>query len=312
MKKFLKRLGVGIFPILLLMAIAEFMLRQIPNDYQLKDRRYSSHASDFEALILGNSHAFYDLNPVYFKENTFNGGNVSQSIDLDAAIFFKNAKKFSKLRYLIIPISDMSFFFKLSDLAEWRLKNYAIYYDIHVSWNPEENSEVLSLPFSINRHRLISYYLQHESAVTSSYLGYGCNFKSGHTSDLSATALKTIRLHKMGSAKYFEIEKEALQKMISYCRDKEIKVILFIPPAYSGYSSHIDPGRLLATQNTCYDFARTYKNVFFFNLLKDSSFTESDYFDADHLNEIGAKKLSFMIDSILNNPDGELPLPIRH
>jgi len=30
-------------------------------------------------------------------------------------------------------------------------------------------------------------------------------------------------------------------------------------------------------------------------------FTEDDYFDADHLNKIGAKKLSLKVDSILNH-----------
>lgn len=300
MNQFLKRVIIWIFPILLIVAIAEYLLRKIPNDYQLKVNFYLSHASDIQTLILGNSHAYYDLNPAFFKKYTFNGAGVAQSLDLDADIFFKYENGFTELRYLIISISDMSFFFKLEDLNKWRVKNYAIYYNIHTSCDPAENAEILSLPFSINRHRLISYYLHHEAAVTSSDLGYGVDHKSGQTTDLNAAATRTIQKHKVTDFRNFEQQKAALGKMISFCHDKKIKVILFIPPGYSAYSSHVDSVQLGITLNTCRDFTRMYNNVYFFNLLKDTLFTESDYFDADHLNEIGAKKLSLKMDSILN------------
>jgi hypothetical protein len=42
------------------------------------------------------------------------------------------------------------------------------------------------------------------------------------------------------------------------------------------------------------------KNCVYVNLLTDSSFTATDYYDAAHLNDIGAKKLSMKIDSLLN------------
>lgn len=301
MNQFLKRVVIWIFPILLIIVTAECLLRKIPNSYQLKADFFLSHSSDIETLILGNSHAYYDLNPAFFKTRTFNGGNVAQTLDLDADIFFKYEKSFTKLRYLIIPISDMSLFFKLEDLENWRLKNYAIYYNIHTTWDLAENSEIFSLPFSINRHRLISYYLRHETAITSSDLGYGTNFKSRQTPDLDADAVKAIHLHKITDFRNFEQQRAALEKIISFCHDNGIKVILFIPPGYSAYSSQVDSVQLGVTLNTCRDFTRLYNNAYFFNLLKDTLFTEDDYFDADHLNEIGAKKLSLKLDSILNH-----------
>ena len=38
----------------------------------------------------------------------------------------------------------------------------------------------------------------------------------------------------------------------------------------------------------------------YYNFLTDKSFIAEDYYDADHLNEIGAKKLTLKIDSIIN------------
>lgn len=301
MNRFLKWLIIWILPILVMMAAAEYLLRKIPNDFQLKSDFYSLHASDIETLILGNSHAYYDLNPVFFKEYTFNGSNVAQALDLDADIFFKFNPAFTRLRCLIIPVSDMSFFFKTKDVADWRLKNYAIYYKMHVSYNPSENYELLSLPFSINRHRLISYYLQRESALTSSELGYGINFKSGQTDELAATTLKAVQQHSLGGIRNFDEERAALEKMIIFCRSKGIEVILFIPPAYTTYTAQMDTARLQTTLKVCDEFTLKYNNVHFFNLLKDPLFNENDYYDVDHLNEIGAKKLSLKVDSIVSH-----------
>ncbi len=300
MKQFLKRLCVWIFPVLLTMMLAEWLLRKIPNDYTLKVNYYESHSSDIETLILGNSHAFYDLDPAFFRSRTYNGANVAQTLDLDADIFFKYENKFTKLKYLIIPISDLSFFLKLKDSKDsWRLKNYAIYYNVHVSNEIADYAEILSLPFSINRHRLISYYINHETAITSSGLGYGTNYNSGVKPDLDKTVLKTIQLHKVADFNNFREEKGSLEKIILSCYKKNIKVILFIPPGYSAYALKIDSVQLKITLNTCDYFANAYRNVYFFNLLNDSLFKANDYFDADHLNEIGAKKLSLKMDSII-------------
>jgi hypothetical protein len=302
MKQFIKKTCIWALPVLLIGILAEWLLRKIPNDYTLKVRFYESHASDIETLILGNSHAYYDLNPVFFKSKTYNGANVAQTLDIDAKIFFKYKNTLAKLKYLIIPISDMSFFFKLKNSNDsWRLKNYAIYYNINVSNDITDYSEILSLPFSINRHRLISYYADHETAITSSDLGWGNNYNSKVKHDLNETVLKTVRVHRIDDAKNLPEEKRSLQRIVSFCYTKNIKVILFIPPGYSGYSSKIDSKQLKITLSTCKYFATVFSNVYFFNLLNDSSYKAEDYYDADHLNEIGAKKLSLKLDSIINH-----------
>lgn len=302
MKQFIKRTCVWALPVLLIAILVEWLLRKIPNDYILKVHSYESHASDIETLILGNSHAYYDLDPAFFKSRAYNGANVAQTLDLDAKIFFKYENTLTNLKYLIIPISDMSFFFKLKNSNDkWRLKNYAIYYNLYVSNDITDYSEFLSLPLSINRHRLISYYLDHETAVTSTDLGWGSNYNSKVKRNLNETVLKTIIVHRIDDAKNLPEEKSSLQRIISYCYKKKIKVILFIPPGYSAYASKIDSGQLKITLSTCKYFAAVFNNVYFFNLLNDSAYKAEDYYDADHLNEIGARKLSLKLDSILNH-----------
>jgi hypothetical protein len=252
-------------------------------------------------LILGNSQAFYDLDPAFFKSKTFNGAHVAQTLDLDAAIFQKFENNLSSLKTIVIVISDMSFFFKSADSSNsWRMKNYTIYYHLHATNKFSDYFEVLSLPFSINRQRLIDYYIHHENNITMTRLGFGNNYKGKAESGLEATVLKESIIHKIKDFKNLSYETKSLEQIIASCNKKNIKVILLIPPVYSGYILTINPFQLTTTFNTCEHFKDTYKNVFYFNFLSDNSFTDTDYFDAAHLNQTGAKKISLKVDSIIN------------
>jgi hypothetical protein len=301
MRRLLTKCFLFLLPVLLLVGAAEYLLRNIPNDYSRKAAMYKQQAGEFQTLILGSSYAFYDLNPAFFRTKTFNGGHSAQTLDLDAALFHKFGAGMTRLKCIVIPISDMSFFWKLSNSDErWKLKNYPIYYKLHVSDNIADYSEVLSLPFSINRNRLISWYIQKKENVTSTPLGYGTGYNSANRQDLRITALKAIRRHTLTDLSDFPTEKRSLEQILDACRARNIRVILFIPPAFDAYASKIDPGQLSTTIHTCEYFQQTYPNVSYFNFLHDTSYKENDYFDADHLNEIGAKKLSLKIDSIIN------------
>lgn len=39
----------------------------------------------------------------------------------------------------------------------------------------------------------------------------------------------------------------------------------------------------------------THDNYYYVNLFKDTTFRASEFYDADHLNELGAKKLSLLL-----------------
>jgi hypothetical protein len=77
-------------------------------------------------------------------------------------------------------------------------------------------------------------------------------------------------------------------------------VIIFTTPAYKTYVQNLEINQLNNTINTVTKFADTYPNTRYYNLLNDKSFNQEDFFDADHLNETGAKKLSLIIDRIIN------------
>jgi hypothetical protein len=93
MKRFAKRCFLFILPLLALLALAEYLLRNIPNDYRLKAATYKDRAGEIQTLILGSSYAFYDLDPAFFRTRTFNGGHVAQTLDLDCALLIGSGRE---------------------------------------------------------------------------------------------------------------------------------------------------------------------------------------------------------------------------
>ena len=54
-----------------------------------------------------------------------------------------------------------------------------------------------------------------------------------------------------------------------------------------------------ALDEICYEFDNKHEHGVYLNWLKHNEFTEDDFFDADHLNEYGAEKLTKMLDEYI-------------
>jgi hypothetical protein len=72
MKKYTIKIFLFFLPLLFIGFTMEFLLRNIPNDYKFKKAYLDENAEEVETLILGNSHAFFGVNPQYFSTNAFN------------------------------------------------------------------------------------------------------------------------------------------------------------------------------------------------------------------------------------------------
>ena len=71
------------------------------------------------------------------------------------------------------------------------------------------------------------------------------------------------------------------------------------PPAYQSYRDNLNKEQLNKAIALTNKLCATSNNCTYFNLLDDSRFVAGDYYDADHLSEIGAKKLSIFLDKIV-------------
>lgn len=306
MKRFILKTLIFISPLLFLAGTMEVLLRQIPNDYKLKNNYLDTHASEINTLILGSSHVFYGLNPVYFSDNTFNASHISQSLNYDYEIVKKFEKKFENLSTIILPISYFTLFGKLEMGVEpWRVKNYNIYYDINTSKSLKDHTEILGNKINVNIQRIKAYYISGKSNISCTPLGWGLDYTSSKSKDLLITGKTAVARHTkddINSEKWttvFKENKAILRSIIAWAKAKNIQVLLFTPPAFETYRNNLNKEQLNRTIYTINQLVKESDNCTYINLLRDSNFVAKDFYDADHLNDIGAKKLSLMINNIV-------------
>lgn len=303
MKKFILKLLYFVSPIFILVILIEVVLRMTPNDYSYKKQYLDKHASELEILILGNSHLFYGLNPKYFSYKTFNASHISQSLDYDYEVLKMYQNKLNKLKALVLPISYFSLFWSLDNSNEsWRKKNYVIYYGMNTSDSITDYSEVLSNRLDINFKRIVLHYLLGYPAISCNRLGWGVDFKSTKSRDLKESGIRAAKRHTISNLfsneneKIFKDNLNTLSSIMRWCEVRKIKLILITPPAYISYRQGLNQEQLSETMKAIETFCNDKSNCYHKNYLTDKVFTAGDYYDSDHLSEIGAKKLSQIVD----------------
>ena len=299
MKTFIKYIAVFILPIMLLAVLFEVLIRRIPNDYGYKKSYLDQHAKEVHILFLGSSHVYYGINPKYIK-SSFNASYISQSFDYDLAILKKYDNQWTNLKYIVIPVDYFSFYGRLENGSEaWRAKNYRIYYDINTDHKIFNSTEMLSNKLDNNLSRLYSHYLKGENQISCSNLGWGSSYKATKHKDLIVTGTNAAARHTAKDNLEYSTNLHLLDEIIAFAEHKHIKVVLFTSPAYKSYVSHLNINQLNTTISTIKKLNSAHRTVRYYNLLQDSSFHAQDFYDADHLNEIGAKKLSLKMNALL-------------
>jgi len=296
MKTFIYRILFFILPILLIAILGEVLLRRMPNDYKLKNAYLEKNSDSIETLVLGSSHAFYGINPAYFKSKCFSACQVSQTLNYDLAILMKFNPKWSGLKTIIVPISYSSLFAKLETGEEyWRAKNYVLYYHMNTSDALKDHSEILSNKLGVNFKRIASNYILGKNPITCSELGWGDAYHSTNGVDLVETGRTHAERHTKRNYNLLPENVAILKSMIAFCDKNNVQLLLVTLPAYQTYRKDLNKIQLDLTVKTCIGLARDNKHCSYMNLLEDSSFKAVDYYDADHLNEIGSKKLSLIL-----------------
>ncbi|WP_157757614.1 hypothetical protein [Pseudalgibacter alginicilyticus] len=284
-------------PILIAGLVIEILLRNIPNDYIKKANRLAEYSKDIETLIIGNSHCLYGINPDYLDSNGYNLSNVSQSLDIDYEILKKHGSDLINLKTVVLNLSYFSLFEQLKKTNEhWRLKDYNIYFGLQLDFKPIHQSELLSVAFKTNLKRIYEYYIQDKNMINTSNLGWGTNAKSSNNmKDLHSIGIAVAKKHTINGQELYEENVDYLKRIITYCHNRNIKVLLVTTPVYKSYFSNLDKKQLNTTIAVGEQMESNYINCYYYNLLNSFKFTDDDFFDSDHLNEKGAEKLTFFL-----------------
>jgi hypothetical protein len=298
MKKLTLKLLFIISPLLLFAVLTEVSVRSIPNDYSYKSNYLHDNANKIEFLVLGSSHSFYGINPDYFSLKSFNASHVSQSLDYDLFIFNKYKNQMPNLKSVFLPISYFTLNFKLGDsTSRWREKNYVLYYDSPATLIDKNRYEILNEKIPVLIKRILYKIIRGTNEITCSELGFGLDYTNKKQKNL-------VESGKTAATRHTEFDGEGnlahnmavLRDFVQECKERNIHVILFTPPAWHTYRDNLNKMKLDVVVGKAESLATNNSNVEYLNLLEDSQFYSDDFHDADHLAGKGARKLTILLD----------------
>lgn len=289
--KFIAICAIFMLPVVVALSACEYAVRNyISNPYSYKNEYLAKNAPEVRTLILGSSHAYYDIIPEVLGGSTFNLANVSQNYHYDYALL-KNYD-FRNLKTIILPVSYFSFYdseMEDSD-SDWQ---YAINYKVYMGI--DEHSDLSRYNFEISRFPIFVEKLKalpKEKTLSCDSLGAGNDYQGQSPKEsLESSGIATAARHTSPTLIAVDSNIRYLEKIAKYCHSKGIELILITTPAYKSYYAHLNRAQLNETHRIINILAKRY-NLKYYDFMWDNRFQEGDFYDADHLNRDGAIKFT--------------------
>ena len=298
------KIALFLAPLFLVWLALEFFYRQVPNNYSYKDQQLQKVAADIQTLVMGDSHAFYGVNPEYFKDPTFNLSNVSQSLLTDELLLEKHIANLPALKTVFVNISYFTLSAKDNALeSNWR--KYFYYHGMGITapsisfWNPQRYSMALIQRFDKSMALVQAYHKNH-TIVSATTLGYGKQDASNIVKDKDAISVVIANKHEDNSLD-FKRNTARLQRIIALCKKHDVAVVLLEMPVYPTYYNLLDTEKKEKIKSVLTNLSVVNDTVFYLDLSTNSLFEKQDLRDADHLTNQGAKKCSEYLNTYLKN-----------
>lgn len=302
MKKFLKHLLFFLLPFTTVFPL-EYMIRQVPNPYKYKYEWMQMNAENIEILIFGSSHTFYGLRPNYFSRKAFNLANVSQENEQDFFLLKYWADRYKHLKTVIIPISSYTWFSKgLEHGSEsFRCRYYKIYMDCNMYPNLSVYNFELS-DFNIAKKKISQIFYPKENPGYDQY-GWGNEFKLSQkdkkTWEDGTEAKAAIQRHSVKSWDQIEVNYERMKEIAIFCKKHNIQLILVTTPCWHKYYEKLNKKQLDKMYELTYQFQKEF-DIPYFDYLRDQRFCANDFYDSNHLSDIGAIKFTKILNDDIN------------
>ncbi|MDD7101493.1 MAG: hypothetical protein SOT67_09050 [Bacteroidaceae bacterium] len=300
MKRFLRNISLFSLLIVIPLMAAEIYVRQMPNPSRAKHQWMLEHSCEVETLVLGNSHCFYGVNPSLLGERSYSLAQPTQSYRYDW--YLLTHYPMPRLRTVILPCSYTSLFEDVEsepDMRYWAVR-YRLYMDCDIhSVLSQYGFEFLHV--ASFREKLSS--LWKPSRLSWDSLGFGTSYgtrsKLAEGTDNGVSRAKDNTYADMRS---LQLCTSMLDSICGWCAQRQVRLVIVAMPVWSSFRNACDSRQLSVRAKVLKQVLKRHPSVDYFDFRADSSFVISDFYDADHLNQLGARKLTLMLKHEVEKP----------
>lgn len=303
MKTLFLKYFLFLLPLFLVIGGVEVALRTNPkigtqNYYLEKKEKLEAQLPEIQCLVLGSSHALHAIQEARFPVPTYNLASFSQSLIIDRQLFEKYVDKMPNLKYLVLSLSYFSLQYKVAGTIEnWRNFWYEKVFDIPGDGDFKDKLDI---------RRFSLYHLlgkEYSESYLKKQFGWEKEALETPTTPVATPATEGLvdfhsqehidRHHASMKKEYYEENEAALKRIVQLAADHQIKTILITPPVHPTYQKLLKVENTSLTQTLLEKLkAENPETLSYLNYTGDTRFEDHDFFDADHLNDSGAQKLT--------------------
>lgn len=306
MKNFSIKIALFLLPILLFFIGLELFVQNDKNSFKTIANYFKENKATAEILILGSSHNQNGFNPEYFDKKTVNISYGSQDIKVDSALFFNNIKEMKELKTVIFELDYHRM--DLENVANfYRYPWYYFYYDIEIyplDWfnkislyysNPDFFNAIIKSKFDKNhKNQVINKF----GYVEANYDNQFEQMKYDSIKIFNSAEERLKETHKEQSEKAFKSNKRRIVSIIEYCKTNNIKLYFLSSPLLQTYIDNKIENKNKKMIQLINELKSNYQ-INYIDFQHDTRFNIKDFRNDDHLNDVGAKKYSLILNEII-------------
>lgn len=288
-----------IFSLLVAATIAagELYVRSLPNPARYKHEWMLRHSRSVRTLVLGSSHTFYGINPSLLGKGAFSLAMVSQTYRYDDYLLRRYPT--DSLETVIIPLSYFSLYedYEIMQTDPQYITRYLLYTDCPYH-SPLSRFGFEFMEKSSFIERLKSLWQPPRLQWTP--LGFGANYRLGLREANWDNGEARARNNTYTDHRAVKANIGFLRSIFSWCRSRRVRVLLISTPLTTTFRQHESAAQVALNRHVLQQLLRQYPEVEYYDFEAAPRFTDPDFFDADHLSDHGAARLSLILRRIIS------------
>lgn len=290
------RIFLFFIPVIVITIGCEIYVRNMPSLYKQKRDQLIANADSIEVLILGSSHAMDGIDPNQFSLYAHNLAFGSQSIYFDRKLAEKYLPVLPRLKYVLLTLDYNSLSY---DHDEGRDFFYKYYYNLDYKDRKFCKESFLQSFFVYTPEQTLSLMTNHRPVrLMKGWMNKAVRKDEKVTSVESNELRAKVFNNTVNTWNGGDSVLNDLEALLNLLQSHKITPVIITFPNYSLLRSFLDSTIIERNRSLGNALSQKYQ-IPYLDYFDDDSFTLSDYFNCDHLNEQGAAKLSQKINAVI-------------
>ena len=291
MQRFAKYTIILAALVITLFAIGEWYVESIPNPARDKHQWMTAHHDKVTTLILGNSHAFYGIRPDMLSDSAYSLAMVSQTLRYD--YYLLRHYPMPRLRQVVLTLSYFTLWEDFEQMPDhdFEITRYHIYMDCDIHRSPIYHLECMHREAFVER--LKSLYTPQRLSWDS--YGWGSNYTVDRKTSPWDNGEARAFANTYTDSTIVTYNAGILRQMANYCRQHNIRLTLVTTPVSKTFRKYESPRQVEVNRRTLSHLLHDYPDIQRIDLEGDARFGADDFYDADHLSDVGASRLTNII-----------------